>query len=131
MGWFNNTLTMNRASNSLALVSAAAVLEESRTTLSAANQFVSQQKQRGNNLSAQAFSVQGASSTIGRSLQQAINDLGDFERDSREVGEDLDDRLQTLGLVVEQFSMPRAQRALNMSGREMASGMLENSGEVV
>lgn len=130
MGWFSNKMTTNRAGNTVGILTAAASFEESKNTLDAANEFVAGQKRRASGLSAQAFAVQGASSHTGRSLQQAINDLGNYERDGREVEEDLAERMFTMLRVTQQFSMPRGQRQLNLSGTDMTVAMMESASEV-
>lgn len=130
MGWFSNKMTTNRVGNTVGILAAAASFEESKNTLTAANEFVAGQKRRATGLCAQAFAVQGASSHTGRSLQQAINDLGDYERNGREVEEDLDQRTFTMLRVTQQFSMPRGQRQLNLSGTDMTVAMMNSAREV-
>jgi hypothetical protein len=130
MGWFSNKLTVNRAGNTVGMAAVLMSFQESKNTLNAANEFVAGQKRRASGLSAQAFAVQGASSYTGRSLQQAINDLGNYERDGREVDEDLDQRMITMLRITEQFSMPRGQRQLNLSGTDMTVAMMGSASEV-
>lgn len=130
MGWFSNKMTANRAGNSVGMLAAAASFDESKNTLTAANEFVAGQKRRANFLSAKAFEVQGGSSYTGRSLQQAINDLSNYERDGQEVDHDLDQRRFTLLRITEQFSVPRGQRQLNLSGTDMTVAMLSSASEV-
>lgn len=120
MGWFNNKMTTNRFCNTVDMAAVAISLQDSKNKLTDANDFVASQKQRAGDLSATAFAVQGASSRTGQSLQRAINDLSSYEADGREVGQDLDDRINTAALVFEQFNLPRGQRSLNMSGADMA-----------
>lgn len=131
MGWFSNKMTINRLSNSVGMAAVMISLQESKDTLTAANEFVATQKQRASGLSARAFAVQGASSSTGQSLQRAINDLSSYQADGREVGLDLNDRMNTLALVIEQFALPRGQRSLNMSGADMTGAVMDGAVEVV
>lgn len=127
MGWFNNKMTTDRAVNTLGIAASMASLEQTKETLTAANDFVSGQKQRASRLASQAFSVQGASSHTGRSLQQAINDLSDYQRDGREILEDVNTRMVVVAGIAQQFSTPRFFRDLNMSGADMSDAMIDNA----
>ena len=131
MGWFSNSITANRLTNSTNLMAVIRSLGESKGTLDTANNFVASQKERANNLSAAAFSVQGASSATGQSLQRAINDLSSYQADAREVDQDLDTRMNTLELVIQQFELPRGQRSLNMSGADMTSAAADSAVDVI
>jgi hypothetical protein len=119
MGWFNNTLTANRVHNTATILTCAALLEANQTVLQGVQQFSTEQVNRGNRLSAQAFSIQGASSNLGLQLQQAVGELNTFKREANGLNSELGEHTEYFTALVEQFSIPRAARQLNLSGKEM------------
>ncbi|MEW6205469.1 MAG: hypothetical protein AB1516_09115 [Pseudomonadota bacterium] len=130
MGWFSNSMTANRAANSIQLVGVMASMADSKLSLDNVNQFVAQQKQRAQGLSAQAFALQGASSQLGCDLQRAVNDISTYLAQGHEVVEDLDSRMASLATIIEQFNLPRGARDLNMSGRDMTTLVTASAIEV-
>lgn len=130
MGWFSNSMTANRAANSVQLVGVVASMADSKQSLDHVNRFATEQKQRAQSLSAQAFALQGASSQLGRDLQHAINDLSAYLAQGNEVVEDLDSRIVSLVAITEQFDLPRGLRSLNMSGRDMTTLVTASAIEV-
>ena len=119
MGWFRNAPTANRIQNSATIVACAALLQGNQTVLEGVEQFSGDQVQRGNRLSAQAFSIQGASSSLGLQIQQAVGELNSFKREAGELNAQLNDCSAFFMGLVRQFSVPRADRSLNMSGKQM------------
>jgi hypothetical protein len=120
MGWYSNAPTANRIQNTGTIMACAALLEANQTVLQSVDQFSGDQITRGNRLSAQAFSVQGASSNLGAQLQQAVGELSTFRREAGALNAELSEHINLFTHIVEQFSIPRAARQLNMSGKNMA-----------
>lgn len=119
MGWFSNTPTANRMQNTATILACAALIEANQNILQGVEQFSTAQITRGNRLSAQAFSIQGASSSVGTQLQQAVGELNSFKREARGLLSELSEHAEYFEALVEQFSVPRAARQLNLSGKEM------------
>jgi hypothetical protein len=120
MGWYSNAPTANRIQNTGTIMACAERLEVNQNILQSVDQFSSDQITRGNWLTAQAFSVQGASSSLGVQLQQAVGELNTFRREAGALNAELSEHIDTFIHIVQQFSVPRAARQLNMSGKDMA-----------
>lgn len=119
MGWFSNTPTANRVQNSATILACAALLDANQNILQGVEQFSTEQITRGNLLSAQAFSIQGASSNLGTQLQQAVGELNSFKREAHGLSTELSEHTGYFEALVGQFSVPRAARQINLSGKEM------------
>lgn len=119
MGWFSNTPTANRVQNSATILTCAELLEANKNVLSRVEVFSAEQISRGNLLSAQAFSVQGASSNLGMQLQRAVGELNTFKREAQGLSAEFGEHGEFFADLVEQFEVPRAARQINLSGREM------------
>lgn len=121
MGWLNNSMTPDRFQNSVQILNVAASMGESKTQVDNVNTFVNAQRQRAQGLVGQAFAVQGASSALGRELQNAINELGSCLTMGQSLSEEIDSSIGALSFIASQFTTPRLSRSLNMSGRNMAA----------
>ncbi len=127
MGWFNNAPTSNRINNEVQISLAAETLNRVTQTLTTANEFVQNQRARAQNLVAQAFSVQGASSALGRQLQSAQNELASYLVEGESVQEQMAECSEDSALFREQFQLPRAQRVMPSSGQEIAAIIAHNA----
>lgn len=119
MGWFSNTLTTNRINNTTTILNCAALLDTNDAILRGVQEFSSEQITRGNRISGQAFSIQGAGSNLGIQLQRAVGELNSFKREALDLSAELNRRSNYFVAMVEQFSVPRAARQVNLSGKDM------------
>lgn len=131
MGWFNNTPTANRIANSVQVIASVVAIEGSAEIMDQANAFVQTQKTRAEGFAARAFATEGASSALGRQLQNAINDLSAYQVDGREVRQDIDNRLPDIRYMVSQFDLPRAAREINVPSKRIADGVLNETAAIM
>ncbi|WP_370262876.1 hypothetical protein [Limnobacter sp.] len=120
MGWFSNAPTANRIQNTNTIAACVALLEANGQVLNEVNTFASNQINRGQQLSAQAFSVQGAGSQLGRELQAAIGSLGALKTNTSQQLDELGQLCHNMELLIQQFDVPRGARTINASGRDIA-----------
>lgn len=120
MGWIFNAPTDNRWLNQQSLLRANESLSQDKHVFVIASRNVQDQAQRGAQLSAQAFTVYGASSELGQMLQVAVNELNTCVEQSAALASDLQEREMTLALLNSSFDIPRLLRSNSMSGKDMA-----------
>lgn len=123
-------MTANRIANSLQMLTVVGSMGDSKDILDRADAFVGTQKSRAEGLLGQAYATQGTYSSLGRQLQNAINDLNSYRAMGSEVSDDLDERMSVLGAIIQQFDLPRGARSLNMSGKEMTDFVTGSAVEV-
>lgn len=127
MGWFSNTLTPNRINNEIQIYKSMDNLSNAAQTLATANEFIQDQHRRAQGLSAQAFSLQGVSSSLGRQLQIAENELAAYLVDGHRTGEEMAECVENTLLFQAQFHAPRMQRNVSSSGKQIAAVIYQNA----
>lgn len=127
MGWFSNTLTPNRINNEIQIYKSMDTLNNAAQTLATANEFIQDQHSRAQGLSSQAFSLQGVSSSLGRQLQIAENELATYLVDGYRMGEEMAECVEKTLLFQAQFHLPRMQRVISSSGKQIAAVIYQNA----
>jgi hypothetical protein len=121
MGWFSVERTPNRTQNGLNILVATKQNTMMKGMVADANQFASEQRTRATLLFCRDSVLAQSSSSIGESLQSAINKLNEFQQAGNLLEEYLVKSENICAYIFQQFSVPRLQREIHKSGKDMAN----------
>lgn len=122
MGWFSvNENSSSRAVNLVGFMVAENNLNDAKQKLSTLNSFVDSQAQRAKSLHTKISATTGASSALGSQMQAAINQFNEYLENGRSLDIQFQNRLDAIKDKKIQYQLPRAQREVPASGKELSN----------